>query len=113
MFLFVGQGPQKAAIYKSSMIGRRSKQQRVTASRAPSEAQSSQNFPFGSFTKKASCTICICLRCWKEPRSFDVLLRMANEKFRQMNELLDEDTIAAASNCTFDAVFEQQDVAGC
>eukprot|EP00913_Durusdinium_trenchii_P016756 g15750.t1 len=52
-------------------------------------------------------------QCWKEPRSFDVLLRMANEKFRQMNELLDEDTIAAASNCTFDAVFEQQDVAGC
>ncbi|CAK9055169.1 unnamed protein product [Durusdinium trenchii] len=30
-------------------------------------------------------------QCWKEPRSFDVLLRMANEKFRQMNELLDED----------------------
>ena len=27
---------------------------------------------------------------WKEPRSFDVLLRMANEKFRQMNELLRE-----------------------
>eukprot|EP00435_Cladocopium_sp_Y103_P045575 s802_g13.t1 len=27
---------------------------------------------------------------WKEPRSFDVLLRMANQKFRQMNELLHE-----------------------
>ena len=26
---------------------------------------------------------------WKEPRSFDVLLRMANEKFVQMNEMLD------------------------
>jgi hypothetical protein len=30
------------------------------------------------------------LRRWKEPRSFDVLLRMANQKFRQMNELLHE-----------------------
>lgn len=26
---------------------------------------------------------------WKEPRSFDVLLRLANEKFVQMNEMLD------------------------
>lgn len=47
---------------------------------------------------------------WKEPRSFDVLLRMANQKFRQMNELLHEDSQPQASEEASETMLEMREV---
>lgn len=47
---------------------------------------------------------------WKEPRSFDVLLRMANQKFRQMNELLHEDSQPQAPEEATETMLEMREV---